>query len=69
MFEDLHASKSRLFLFSFLGRNDRNGPESAFNCKCKLVRNGHGRSNRRDGVVVRASALHSVDLWFISLVE
>ena len=24
---------------------------------------------RRDGVVVRASASHSVDLWFISLVE
>ena len=25
--------------------------------------------NRRDGVVVRASALHSVDLGFISLIE
>ena len=33
---------------------------------CRLI---SGVLNRRDGVVVRASALQSVDLGFISLVE
>ena len=34
-----------------------------------VVVGAHLRPNRRDGVVVRASASQSVDLGFISLVE